>query len=81
MMNFPDSLKLMSLFLISSMLADEVNTDDSSKKIPEMLGSVAAASILFRMSFNPAMSVSEKLKSKPLNVMPKSLLLVLSGMS
>ena len=49
-MNFPDSLNSFKAFLISSILADDVPIVESSKNIPEILGSIAAALILLMMS-------------------------------
>ena len=69
----------MRRFLISSILADDVPIVESSKNIPEMLGSIAAALILLMMSFMPALSLI--LKLEPVNTKPMSLELERSGIS
>lgn len=78
-MNFPDFLNSFNAFLISSMLADDVPIVESSKNIPEMLGSIAAALILLMMSFMPALSLI--LKPLPVNTNPRSLALERSDIS
>lgn len=78
-MNFPDSLNLFKAFLISSILADDVPIVESSKNIPEILGSIAAALILLIMSFMPALSLI--LKLFPVNTKPRSFAFVRSGIS
>ena len=78
-MNFPDFLNSFNSFLISSILADDVPIVESSKNIPEIFGSVAAALILFMISFMPALSLT--LNDEPVNINPKSLALVRSGIS
>ena len=78
-MNFPEFLNSFNAFLISSMFADDVPITESSKNIPEILGSIAAALMLFMMSFMPALSLV--LKLEPVNTNPKSLELVRSGIS
>lgn len=78
-MNFPDFLNSTKAFLISSMLAVDVPIVESSKNIPEMLGSMAAALMLLMMSFMPALSLI--LKLDPVNTKPMSLELERSGIS
>ena len=78
-MNFPDFLNSFKAFLISSILADDVPIVESSKNIPEMLESIAAALILLIISFMPALSLI--LKPLPVNTNPRSLTLERSDIS
>lgn len=78
-MNFPDFLNSFNAFLISSILADDVPIVESSKNIPEILESIAAALILLMISFMPALSLV--LKLDPVNTNPRSLALERSDIS